>query len=729
MATHSAWRIVITANNGEDVASLQSLQLMFNGVDQSTGNSGTDFNQNVLLNDPQYGAVRAFNTSNGTVTFSLNPAVYPCIMGRIFSSPFDMDEHIITAGTVVLDRTVNTWTIEYSDDTTTGFDGTWVEADSISNESGWSALEVRSFPLASGPVSVGTLAVTEDSTDTILTTVATVPGAKGVPITAKAWRIEISDNGGDSQVGIELLSLRSGTSDQSSFSPGTDFNQNALSPAAGAINLFDGLNSLTTPALSAATAVYPVVFGRIFDSPLTVDNYLVMAPQNNYDRMATAWKLEYSNDTTDGVDGNWIIWDQQSNRPVVLGLHSTIYSPGVTTSGDLAFTETGGPDTLRIITPNLKAFEAQNDTMLAGNIASGLSAHTGWRIRVTENNGTGLSANLTGTHTFNLYSGIDNLSQNTGTPFSNVPESVGLEPANAFDTDTNTQFSASIDVSPVAPLFLGKIFDTPIIVDRYYLGDYGDYSGSTDDPLHSFRDWAIEYSDNSTDGINGNWLPISNELSESNWYTGEVRRYFAVPINRLLVKEPSDLFASRSSVNLQTLLTIQQNILCEFSSDNLVPVTVPVSLMSLRLKRDGVSSVDMTVPDGKQYQDIIQAFKDDNGSFRFTYIDVLEDGTIETSQSESFDLVSAASSRGGRNWSITVRGELTVTLADQYSIIPIDNVSLLTTNANGSFSIRAKLDRRLLPNDIAVYEGVDYYVDNITQVYRENDITMQIFTN
>ena len=150
MAAHKAWRVSATALGSGTVLQLDDFNLLLASVNQSSLKAGTAFdNQNAALPP-----INLFNNI-GTIWSISSGLTFPAIAGFIFDIPIDADEYSLKSGAnSAVNRMIADWDIEYSDDTATGLDGTWVVFDSKSGETGWADAETRSYPVASGGVTL-----------------------------------------------------------------------------------------------------------------------------------------------------------------------------------------------------------------------------------------------------------------------------------------------------------------------------------------------------------------------------------------------------------------------------------------------------------------------------------------------------------------------------------------------------------------------------------------------
>jgi len=190
-----------------------------------------------------------------------------------------------------------------------------------------------------------------------------------------------------------------------------------------------------------------------------------------------------------------------------------------------------------------------------------------------------------------------------------------------------------------------------------------------------------------------------------------------------------DFITTRPIITLDNESINQQNVTCSFKGDTISSITIPVSYLTTRLKQTGLSTVELTIPNGEKYSQVIEDLINDNGSFNVTYVDRLIDGTKVTQISNDYAIDTATSFQGGRNWSVNISGINTFVLGNQANQVNLFDVSLLRLNASGTTTIRCRLDRRLLPRDIAVYDSNIYSVENLTHIVQSSNIYMEISTN
>jgi len=280
MAAHKGWRI--SANSVESGTILQVDDLIFklSGIDQSTSQPGTAFaNQGT--------ATALFDGTTGLWSIS-SGLTFPAIAGFVFTTPIDADSYDLKAFSSSTNRMVTGWDIEYSDDTTTGLDGTWTTFDTVSGESTWSASEIRNYT----PPPPGHL----------------------------AWRIFVSTNNGDgSFIQIEEVEFNLAASDQSG-NAGTAY---ATSSTFAAANAFDDVppGTGTNSWASGSGNVTNEAVGKAFNVAIDVDEYTLTSMNVTGGallRLPQDFELQYSDDVitnqTEFDNATWTTADTRTGE-------------------------------------------------------------------------------------------------------------------------------------------------------------------------------------------------------------------------------------------------------------------------------------------------------------------------------------------------------------------------------------------------------------------------------
>lgn len=140
-----AWRIKMTANNGSpDWFSLNELQMRSAAGGANLCSGGTSFANQEYSG---WGANRAFDGVLVAPGWSSTSAASPAYLGYMF--PTHVTVNVITiysrSVTSSLDQIPRDFTVQSSDDTTNGADGTWADEWSISGQTGWALNESRTF--------------------------------------------------------------------------------------------------------------------------------------------------------------------------------------------------------------------------------------------------------------------------------------------------------------------------------------------------------------------------------------------------------------------------------------------------------------------------------------------------------------------------------------------------------------------------------------------------------
>jgi len=195
-----------------------------------------------------------------------------------------------------------------------------------------------------------------------------------------------------------------------------------------------------------------------------------------------------------------------------------------------------------------------------------------------------------------------------------------------------------------------------------------------------------------------------------------------------IFEQSTDLFKSLPTVVVANESIHQQNVTSVFYSQSLPDLIIPISTLSVSLNKENTSTANIVIPNGLYYDSLIRAYLDNSGYFTLRYTDILKDGSIVNTESQEFLISSVSSSRGGKNWSIQIGGSNDTVEPSQVSKINLRSASLFRSNTDGSATIRAALDRRLVAGDIAIYDEIEYTTTKITQVANPTNIYMEVST-
>lgn len=143
---HKAWRLRMdhTASDPADAyCSIGSLEFrtVAGTAQQATG--GTSFS---TATGNGSSPDQAFDNDSGSRWVGSYPSTgFPKYLGYIYASPIVVAEMMIQANATYPSETPIAGALEYSDDTTTGLDGTWASAATFTSPATWAASEIRVF--------------------------------------------------------------------------------------------------------------------------------------------------------------------------------------------------------------------------------------------------------------------------------------------------------------------------------------------------------------------------------------------------------------------------------------------------------------------------------------------------------------------------------------------------------------------------------------------------------
>lgn len=142
-------------------------------------------------------------------------------------------------------------------------------------------------------------------------------------------------------------------------------------------------------------------------------------------------------------------------------------------------------------------------------------------------------------------------------------------------------------------------------------------------------------------------------------------------------------------------------------------IVVPISVINGEITASGTSSILIVVPNGAKYYSLIASRV--AGSIIVSTTENYTDGTSAKILSDNYVLNSVSSARGSRSWSVSLRGSLTLPVKTVQNYTA-KGVSVITTNINGSRSVRADYDSKLRSNDLFNVDGSDMVVGRISYV-------------
>ena len=278
MAAHKAWRLLVTANNGSANTHLAEFGLLVSSVNNST-NTGSAYATSEL--GPAYTADKAFDATPSTFWHRGTGVELPMELGKVFDTAIDVDEIFLQApgSPQPTANQPKDFSVQYSDDTITNLteflNATWVTVSTFTGETGWAFNELRSFSVA--------------------------PPATG----HVGWRINVSvPSGAASWFHVAELVFKLGITNQT-LEAGSNFATAGFQTTPD--NAFDASNA--TIHTSTASG-FPAHVGRLFTVGQDVDNIDITAtPSGAFagTRSPGDFTIEYSDDTTDGTDGTWVI--------------------------------------------------------------------------------------------------------------------------------------------------------------------------------------------------------------------------------------------------------------------------------------------------------------------------------------------------------------------------------------------------------------------------------------
>ena len=148
-SAHKAWRIAITsteANDGPCSTVHFNMAATAGGANVALNANGTGFSDAAESGHP---TTAAFDGDEGT--FWGGPTTFTAHIGMVYSTPQIVLEVGLEASSdgYWRPRTPMNFKVQYSDDTTTGSDGTWTDAWTVTQTATWGSAEARTFDNAS----------------------------------------------------------------------------------------------------------------------------------------------------------------------------------------------------------------------------------------------------------------------------------------------------------------------------------------------------------------------------------------------------------------------------------------------------------------------------------------------------------------------------------------------------------------------------------------------------
>lgn len=308
MAAHNAWRMVVTAL--ELPAQSANIATFGHWNHATTGTDLAENSQGFTFASSGSGVANLFDGSQTSI-FQVINANLPTLFGKRYPSARDIKAYTLSTHSFALNTMPSAWTLEYSDDADAQGVGTWTVAHTVSGETGWTLGETRRFVIPD------------------------------LPIISIAHRIVITEGGGSGTGMSELDFLINGV--------------NVTGPLAGSFHtgiqsvpVFD--DDTNTTWLNTNALGTGFVIGKFINLTADLTEYTINTASNPNVNLKS-WTLEKSNDTTDGFDGTWQIIDTNNGITDWVGNTTRSFIIFDTIAGDLAATETGGPDTFFAISP------------------------------------------------------------------------------------------------------------------------------------------------------------------------------------------------------------------------------------------------------------------------------------------------------------------------------------------------------------------------------------------
>jgi hypothetical protein len=145
-AAHLHWRVYITAGNGSPYRIIAEMEMRHQVGGSDDCNGGTASASSIL--DAGFPASKAFdNFSGGGNAWASDGVESTSWLAYQFPSPIEIAEVSIW-GSADGSQSIKDFQIQYSDDGTT-----WTTIASITNQTGWTTLEQRTFTLTLGTIS------------------------------------------------------------------------------------------------------------------------------------------------------------------------------------------------------------------------------------------------------------------------------------------------------------------------------------------------------------------------------------------------------------------------------------------------------------------------------------------------------------------------------------------------------------------------------------------------
>jgi len=162
---------------------------------------------------------------------------------------------------------------------------------------------------------------------------------------------------------------------------------------------------------------------------------------------------------------------------------------------------------------------------------------------------------------------------------------------------------------------------------------------------------------------------------------------------------------------------IGRNYICAIND-----AIIPISTLNQRVNSLGVSSLEITCPNGADYASIISARK--SGDIIITAIEKtsLGDNAVVW---QKYPISSISLQNGARHFSVSIRASATILNVNPKKV-SVQGVSYISTDANGNRRVRCLPDNNLLPDDIAILPDLtEIKVLSITTTISSTSISME----
>ena len=510
MAAHKAWRLKITSTSNQVYTFIQNITL-YNRQSQNITGLGVNYPIGGYQN---YETDKAFDGQLETGWQSKTGQ--PWIVGKIFDSDQDIATYQIQTGWFYdsISATPKYWEFQFSDNTTNLVDGDWLTVSQQTEfDSNLEINEIRGYYI---PEFVsGDVITTELYADTF--------SNQPVSDYHKAYRLYVTESAGSDVINIfdfEHLNLNNENIAIATTYGTSHANESAFvttppdSAFTGSVDPSVAWNSGESP---------PWIIGKIYYFDEKLQSYrLSMASFGSIPSLLSpkSWRFEYSDDTTDIVNGTWRLLDEQKNIEWLANetksFNIEYFSTGSLSAPELQ-TDISGIGKPEPTDGELNAVELNGNDLFESNGTPIIPGHIGWRLKIEAINLTGpsLYAQLDALEFY--FEGVDRSTLKEGLPFENNKSSETKGAINLF-TATGAIWEST---SPIQfPVYIGSLFKIPIDSDQYRITAASFNPGlSTPTP----QSWSLEISNNSTNGLDGDWDVIDIQSNITSWSTKETK--------------------------------------------------------------------------------------------------------------------------------------------------------------------------------------------------------------